>query len=220
MGNGNSRLSASDVRTCIDSIEQELSEQEYERGLDPSTVVACLRSFYCVIETEGGNVVLPRPTGSTSRRSVVVPCRPRARSSYSASSTGSAYRVRVTPRTARTPAVEVATAGHRAPHMAPAEARRDYRERHAARSQRDIGTAPARDIGIAQAHDTASATGGGGEANVVADELARCLDRMGMEHRSSTGGGDAVAGLRTAPVFRGPPAQHGVKDMARQMEGR
>ncbi|EED11870.1 hypothetical protein TSTA_110500 [Talaromyces stipitatus ATCC 10500] len=64
MGASESRISNSDVRKCIDAIEDELLSGDYSDGVTPDSAIMCLRTIYSAAEKGGGSVITsPRPAG-------------------------------------------------------------------------------------------------------------------------------------------------------------
>lgn len=224
MGNNESRLSAPEIRKCVDSIEDELLTGGYEAGVTPESAVMTLRTLCMAVEKGGGNVVVPKAMGVRYDRDVVVSCFPKAKSRYSASTVASSkgYSRRKVYQAGPDydGAVEIPAAQSYA--MSASEARKIRMQQRAggasstSRRRSSGASAPRRSVASDDGHppDRAPAP----TAEEAIEDTMNTLEGLNIRRAPQD------HGRNDEPVFRGPPAMRGItgniRDRARALEGR
>lgn len=233
MGNTESRISPSEIRKCIDAIEDELLTGEYDNGVTPESVVLCLRTLYMAVEKDGGNIVVPKAVGVAYERDVVITCFPRTRSTHSSTSFTSRGWVR-TPR--RPPSSVVSDAVEVPPGQRTAvsasEARKIRMAKRAESRRRAYSARSVEDDMYAEQPALQRRT-----SRARAPSRSAAVDNDTPGYHTAVADGELtdatlsqIAGLNISkqqnaarnddPVFRGPPAQRGVRERARFLENR
>lgn len=230
MGNSESRISASEVRKCIDSIEDELLSGGYESGVTPESVIMTMRTMLLAVENDGGNVVVPKATGIAYDRDVVVSCFPKSKSRYSVSTVASSrgYKRYKKPVSGMYTESAVEVPRSQSHGITASEARKMRMQQRAEGRSSNVRR---RSSGASAPHyndnssevdpDLAYEPAG---ASAALDSTIDALAGLNIRRLPKETADVPHGSMRNDdPVFRGPPAQRGVgsiRDRARALEGK